>query len=201
MPDRSRIHVVDDDGDLRDSLKAMLEAAGFRCSLYETGRAFLEALPATGCALVDVRMPELDGLALLGELAARKSRLPVIMMTGFADVALAVKAMKAGAVDFVEKPTAPEVLVGAVKRALETAQASGAAQREAQAILDRLTQREMDVLKLLVTGDPNKIVAHKLGISPRTVEIHRGRLMEKLDAGSLADLVRLTITAGVEPPK
>lgn len=200
MPERSRIHVVDDDRDLRDSLKAMLEAAGFRCSVYESGRTFLEAQPSAGCALVDVRMPELDGLALLGELAARKNKLPVIMMTGFADVALAVKAMKAGAVDFVEKPTAPDVLLGAVKRALETAHASGAAQREAQARLDRLTQRELDVLKLLATGDPNKIVAHKLGISPRTVEIHRGRLMEKLNAESLADLVRLAIVAGLEAP-
>lgn len=195
MPDR-RVHVVDDDA-LRDSLKAVLEAAGLRCSTYESGKEFLEADISSGCALVDVRMPGLDGLALLGELAARKSKIPVIIMTGFADVPIAVKAMKAGAVDFVEKPAAPDVLIGAVKRALDAARESTSAERGAQARLERLTEREMDVLKLLAIGDPNKIVAHKLGISPRTVEIHRGRLMEKLKAGSLADLVRLSLKAGI----
>ena len=200
MPDR-RVHVVDDDGDLRDSLKAMLEAAGFRCSTYESGRSFLDAGPTVGCALIDVRMPELDGLSLLRELAARKNKIPVIIMTGFGDVPLAVKAMQAGAVDFVEKPTPPDILLAAVRRAVETARTTGAAQREAQTRLERLTQRELDVLKLLVVGDPNKIVAHKLGISPRTVEIHRGRLMEKLQAESLADLVRLALAAGLETPR
>jgi two-component system response regulator FixJ len=198
MLDRGRVHVVDDDDDLRESLKALLDAAGFRCSNYASARAFLEAGATSGCALVDVRMPEVDGLALLNELSSRKSRLPVIIMTGFADVPLAVRAMKAGAVDFVEKPTPPEVLIGAVRRALERAQASDAAQPEARARLDRLTDRETDVLKLLVVGDSNKVVAHKLGISSRTVEIHRARLMEKLEAAKLADLVRLALAAGLE---
>ena len=155
-----------------------------------------------GCALVDVRMPEMDGLALLQELKARGSELAVIIMTGFADVPLAVKAMKAGAVDFVEKPCPREELVDAVERALakaKAAQSDDAVRKEAQTRLDRLTEREREVLELLVAGDANKVVAHKLGISPRTVEIHRGRLMEKTQAKSLAELVRLTLAARAPP--
>jgi two-component system response regulator FixJ len=200
MTDKLVVHIVDDDDAIRDSVKALLEGAGFACAVYSSAREFLDAAKlATGCALVDVRMPEMDGIALLSELAGRHSDLPVIIMTGFADVPLAVKAMKEGAVDFVEKPAPRDSLIDAVRRALGKAKQSKATdveKHEALVRLDRLTQREREVLDLLVAGDANKIVAHKLGISPRTVEIHRGRLMEKTQAKSLAELVRMALAAG-----
>lgn len=198
MPNRPHVYVVDDDEALRDSIKTMLEASGYTCTTFDSGRAFLDCENlSSGCALVDVRMPGIDGLALLAELTTRKIAVPVIIMTGFADVPLAVQAMKAGAVDFIEKPTPPALLVEAVQRALDRTSVGDAEQREAQARFERLTDREMEVLRLLVIGDPNKIVAHKLGISPRTVEIHRGRLMEKTQAKSLAELVRMALAAGI----
>jgi two-component system response regulator FixJ len=201
MTDKLMVHIVDDDDAVRDSVKAVLESAGFTCATYASARAFLDAAKLTaGCALVDVRMPEMDGIALLSELAGRHSELPVIIMTGFADVPLAVKAMKEGAVDFVEKPAPRDALVDAVRRALDKAQkaqSGDSERRDAQARLERLTQREREVLELLISGDANKIVAHKLGISPRTVEIHRGHLMEKTQAKSLAELVRMALAAGI----
>jgi two-component system, LuxR family, response regulator FixJ len=196
------IHIVDDDPALRDSLAAVLASAGYACRAYASAAEFLsgDVQAAHACALVDVRMPQMDGLALLQEMAARGIELPVIVMTGFADVPLAVRAMKAGAVDFIEKPSPPKELLASVERAFAHARPHPADDRERQAALqrfERLTQRERDVLELLVVGDPNKIVAHKLGISPRTVEIHRGRLMEKAQAGSLAELVRMALAAGI----
>ena len=196
------IHVIDDDPALRDSMTAVLTGAGYACNAYGSAAEFLAADTQVvhGCAVVDVRMPEMDGLALLREMAARGIELPVIIMTGFADVPLAVRAMKAGAVDFIEKPCPPKDLLASVERALAYVKPHKADERERLAALqrfERLTQRERDVLELLVVGDPNKIVAHKLGISPRTVEIHRGRLMEKAQAGSLAELVRMALAAGI----
>jgi two-component system response regulator FixJ len=184
------VHIVDDDEALRDSLAAMVSGADYKCATYASAREFLAGQLAPGCALIDVRMPEMDGLSLMQEMDRRQLDMPVVVMTGFADVPLAVKAMKAGASDFVEKPCAREDLLEAIKRALskaKSAQAGDAEKKEAQERLERLTQRERDVLQLLVVGDANKIIAHKLGISPRTVEIHRGRLMEKTEARSLAE--------------
>jgi two-component system response regulator FixJ len=205
MADRTLVHIIDDDDAVRDSLKAVLEGAGFGCVGYASARGFLSvAQSAAGCALVDVRMPEMDGIALLKELTARGVNIPVVIMTGFADVPLAVKAMREGAVDFVEKPAPRDVLLEAVKRALDRAEPSedaSAEKREAAARLARLTQRELEVLECLVAGDANKVTAHKLGISPRTVEIHRGRLMEKTQAKSLAELVRIALAAGVASHK
>jgi two-component system response regulator FixJ len=195
-----KVHIVDDDEAVRDSVKAVLEVAGFACETYASARAFLDAdKRAPGCALVDVRMPEMDGLTLLRALGARHPDIGVVIMTGFADVPLAVRAMREGAVDFVEKPTPPDVLAGAVRRAFDKAnraQADEGERRDALARLARLTEREREVLELLVAGHANKIVAHKLGISPRTVEIHRSRLMEKTGAASLAELVRTALAAG-----
>ncbi|MDZ4867805.1 MAG: response regulator [Alphaproteobacteria bacterium] len=195
------VHIVDDDEALRDSLQALLEGAGFSCAVYPSAAAFLADGPrAAGCALVDVRMPGMDGLTLLREIAARHADIGVVIMTGFADVPLAVKAMREGAIDFVEKPAARDVLVDAVRRAFGKAtQASQGdeSKREALARFERLTEREREVLDLLVLGDANKVVAHKLGISPRTVEIHRGRLMEKTQAKNLAELVRMALAAGI----
>jgi len=194
------VHIVDDDEALRDSLRALLEGSGFQCVCYPSAAAFLiVADQAVGCALIDVRMPDMDGLTLLRELSQRRAEIGVVIMTGFADVPLAVRAMREGAVDFVEKPTQRETLVDAIKRALGKAKAAGTddGKREALARFERLTEREREVLELLVLGDANKVVAHKLGISPRTVEIHRGRLMEKTQARSLAELVRMALSAGI----
>jgi two-component system, LuxR family, response regulator FixJ len=182
-------------------VKASLESAGYSCVTYSSPGSFLNGVEdiAPGCALLDVRMPQMDGLAVLSELAARQCELPVIIMTGFADVPMAVKAMKAGAVDFVEKPCPREELIGAVERALskaQTAQARESEKKSARDRLDRLTPREHEVATYLVAGDSNKAVARKLGISPRTVEIHRGRLMEKTQVRSLAELVRLVLAGG-----
>lgn len=196
---KKRVHVVDDDDAVRDSMKSILEAAGFDCDTHDSATAFLAAKAAVDCALVDIRMPGMDGLALLEKLSTRGAGTPIIIMTGFADVPLAVKAMRAGAVDFVEKPCPPDQIIDAVRRALvRTAVKSVGvnARTEATARFEKLTQRERDVLTLVVAGDANKMIAHKLGISPRTVEIHRGRLMEKTQAQSLAELVRLAMLAG-----
>ena len=164
---------------------------------FASAEAFLKAKPATGCALVDVRMPGMDGLTLLEQLTSQGHAIPVIIMTGFADVPLAVKAMRAGAVDFVEKPCARELLIDSVRRALAAIRPkTSTSVAEANTRLEKLTQREREVLDLIVAGNANKVIAHKLGISPRTVEIHRGRLMEKTGVQSLAELVRLALTVG-----
>jgi two-component system response regulator FixJ len=196
---KRRVHVVDDDDAVRDSMKAIIEAAGFDCETHDSATAFLAAKTVVDCALVDIRMPGMDGLALLEKLSARGTGTPVIIMTGFADVPLAVRAMRAGAVDFVEKPCPPDQIIDSVRRALTQTTVKPAgdnARSEATARFEKLTQRERDVLNLVVAGDANKVIAHKLGISPRTVEIHRGRLMEKTQAQSLAELVRLAMLAG-----
>jgi two-component system, LuxR family, response regulator FixJ len=196
---KKRVHVVDDDDAVRDSMKAILEAAGFDCDTHDSASAFLSAKATVDCALVDIRMPGMDGLALLEKLSARGTGTPIIIMTGFADVPLAVKAMRAGAVDFVEKPCPPGQIIDSVRRAVTQAPAKSIgdnARREASSRFEKLTQREREVLGLVVAGDANKVIAHKLGISARTVEIHRGRLMEKTQAQSLAELVRLAMLAG-----
>ena len=201
MPD-STVFIVDDDDALRDSLRALLESAHLRVEDFNSAAKFLNAYaPARGgCLLADVRMPDMDGLALLGEIARRQLSVPVIIMTGHGDIPLAVRAMRAGAVDFIEKPFDDERLLASLRQALEVArQAHGqaSASQAAQERVAGLTPRERDVLDLLVAGHPNKVVAFKLDISPRTVEVHRGRLMEKMQAKSLSDLVRTALTAGI----
>src|SRR5262245_48399834 len=195
------VHIVDDDDAVRESLKAMLETTGLSCTTYASATAFLGATERTpGCALVDVRMPDMDGLTLLRALKQQQPDIGVVIMTGFADVSLAVTAMREGAVDFIEKPARLAAISEAVRRALAKvgeARFSESERREAQARFDRLTDREREVMDLLVAGHANKIIAHQLGISPRTVEIHRGRLMEKTQAKNLAELVRVALTAGV----
>ena len=199
------VHIVDDDPGLRESLDVLLEASGYACRLYASAEALLasDAHTLRGCALVDVRMPGMDGLTLQRELSLRQIRLPVVFMTGFADVPLAVRAMRAGAVDFVEKPCGLPQLREAIDRALAEAEApiaNGVEAREARMRLERLTPREREVLNCLVAGDANKTAAHKLGISARTVEIHRARVMEKMRARSLSELVRLALAANVHVP-
>lgn len=202
MGEERTVHIVDDDDGIRDSLSAMLQACGYRCQLHPSALSLLaaDAKALTGCAILDVRMPGMDGLALQRELLRRDIRLPVIFMTGFADVPLAVSAMRAGAVDFVEKPCALPKLREVIDRALGTAatlpsgsQATG----DLQMRFERLTSRERDVLNCVIAGHPNKITAYKLGISARTVEIHRARVMEKTQARSLSELVRMAMAANV----
>lgn len=195
------VHIIDDDPAVREATGLMLRSAGYDCTEFASAQDFLGSpkLTQSGCAIVDIRMPGLDGIGLQRELVARGVTLPIIFMTGYADVPLAVSAMKNGAVDFVEKPCPPDLLKEAVERAFTLVlQERSAAEDavEARTRLSRLTPRERDVLDGLVAGDMNKIVAYKLGISPRTVELHRARIMDKMHVKSLAELVKLAVAAG-----
>jgi two-component system response regulator FixJ len=193
------VFIVDDDAHIRDSLRLLLEASGFATRSFGSAEAFLaedSAMP--GCVLADVRMPGMSGLELLEEITRRHLNLPVILMTGHADIPLAVRAMKAGAVDFLEKPFNSARLTEGVRRALDLGARRHPQQEEARAarrLLTHLSSRERSILERLVQGQPNKSVAHELGISSRTVEIHRAHIMLKMDASSLADLVRAVLTA------
>jgi two-component system, LuxR family, response regulator FixJ len=196
------IFIVDDDDAVRDSLKLLLETAGFSVMAFPTGMAFLETVAPTaqGCVLMDVRMPGMGGLEVHQELRRRNSALPVIVITGHGDVPLAVRAMKAGAADFIEKPFTDETILGGIRRALELGQESRqeqAANAEILARADRLTPREREVFNELVAGHPNKVIAYNLAISPRTVEIHRARVMEKMQARNLSALVRMALRTGL----
>jgi two-component system response regulator FixJ len=201
------VFVVDDDSDVRDSLASLLMAANFRAETFESARAFLssDALGRPGCLVADVRMPDMDGLELQEELAKRKSKLAVIIITGHGDVPLAVRAMKAGAVDFLEKPFEEERLLSSIRRAFAQGYAMHSQAKVVEAVSQRIAQltgREREVLSLVVAGRANKEIARALNISPRTVEIHRAHVMEKMEADSLAELVRLTMRvtdAGASP--
>ncbi len=201
---QQNVLVADDDEAVRDSLRLLLEAAGYRVETFSSGKALLSALrpEEEACLVIDVKMPELGGIEVQERLRAAGFSLPVVIITGHGDVPLAVQAMKAGAVDFVEKPFTEEVILAAVKRALEIERQqreSEAAAAEARSRLSELSERERQVLSLLVAGKPNKVIAHELVISPRTVEIHRARVMEKTHARSLSELVKLALAAGISP--
>jgi two-component system response regulator FixJ len=193
------VHVVDDDPAMRDSLRLLLEASGFVVRTFDSAGALLGASPTgLGCVLTDVRMPDIDGLALLRRLREEGNSLPVIVMTGQGDIAIAVQAMKAGAVDFLEKPFEDTSLFEAIGRALEQSERLreiAATSEDAASRLAALTPREREVFDLLVSGLPNKAIANTLGASPRTIEVHRARVFEKLRANSLPDLVRLLLAA------
>jgi two-component system, LuxR family, response regulator FixJ len=194
------IFVVDDDEDVRDSMRALLEASGFAAETFASAGSFLSSGwdGRTGCLIADIRMPDMDGLELQEELARRKAALPVIIMTGHGDVPLAVRAMKAGAIDFLEKPVDEALLMESIRRALDAAETSASVSAETQEARSRiaaLTDRERQVMDLMAAGRPNKIIAYELDISPRTVEIHRARVMEKMKAKSLAELVRMVVAA------
>ena len=195
------LHVIDDDAGLRDALAFLLEVNGVNARFYESGDAFLAALPVEdGCLLTDVRMPGLTGLELVRELKDRGVDLPVIVMTGHGDVPLAVEAMKAGVVDFIEKPFSDDVLLAAVKAAFERLNNDvepDAARLAAEGRLAQLSPRERDVLAGVVEGKLNKVIAYELEISPRTVEIYRANLMSKTGARNVADLMRIALAAGL----
>lgn len=195
------IHVIDDDVDVRQSLAFLLTTAAFTVRVHESADAFLKVLPEVqeGCIVTDVRMPGIDGIELQRRLAADGVRLPVIVMTGHGDIALAVEAMKAGAVDFIEKPFDDEMMISAIKAAL--ARRAGDRERNSRiaGVRDRLkllSERERQVMDGLVAGKPNKIIAYDLGISARTVEIYRANVMTKMQADSLSALVRMALLAG-----
>jgi two-component system response regulator FixJ len=194
------VHVIDDDEAVRESIDFLLRSAGLSVRTYDSATSFLDVAPkiGAGCVITDVRMPGLTGIDLLRRLQEMQIGLPVIVITGHGDVPLAVEAMKCGAVDFLEKPFDDDVLLASVRAALNRSEESAAVEAERAEIRARigaLTQRERDVLEGLVAGHPNKIIAFKLEISPRTVEIYRANLMTKMKAGSLSELVRMTLVA------
>jgi two-component system response regulator FixJ len=199
------VHVVDDDEAVRQSLEFLLDSAGIPVRAYDSAAAFLRVAGTLrdGCVLTDVRMPEIDGLALQRALLDQGIRLPVIVMTGHGDVPVAVQALKAGAADFIEKPFDDEALLAAVRAALEAGRRLRVREAEVEGIAGRLaglTPRERQVLDRLVAGMPNKTIAHELGASPRTVEVHRARVMEKMGARSLSELVRMALSVAPEAP-
>lgn len=191
------VHVVDDDESAREALAFLLEAADFEVVSHASALALLDALPLkdAGCVITDMRMPDMTGLELVRELNARGSRVPIIMITGHGDIPLAVEAMRAGVVDFIEKPFGEARILDALARALA---AGPPAVPDEQALvlqrLETLSERERQVLDGVVDGHPNKVIARDLGISPRTVEIYRAKLMAKMHADNLAALVRMTLS-------
>ena len=200
MSDERLIHLVDDDDAIRRSAGFMLKTSGYRVQTYESGDALLKKAAdlEQGCVLLDIRMPGMDGLEVQRALRDRGITLPVIIMTGHGDVTLAVEAMKAGAVDFIEKPFEKAVLLGAIEQAFERlAKSKVAAERarDADVRLQALSPREREVLDGLAQGLPNKTIAYDLGISPRTVEIHRANLMTKLEVKSLSEALRIAFAA------
>lgn len=194
------IHLIDDDDGVRQSLAFSLTTAGLAVRAYESAVAFLEALPGVqpGCVVTDVRMPGIDGLELQRRLNEQAVNLPVIIITGHGDVRLAVEAMKAGAIDFIEKPFDDDVLLAAIQKAIDRYDRTGEREQEAaqtRVRLASLSPRENEVLQGLLAGQPNKTIAYDLKLSARTVEVHRANVMTKMGAGSLSDLVRMALVA------
>jgi two-component system response regulator FixJ len=199
------VHVVDDDEAVRRSLERLLDAAGFRVVSYGSSSVFLEAARglSAGCVLLDIQMPGVDGLEVQARLNRLGVTLPVIVMTAHGDVARAVRAMKAGAVDFLEKPFDDKTLLNGIEAALTRAGRRAGAREAVEAAqrIATLSPREWEVLDGLMAGRPNKVIAFDLGISVRTVEVHRARMMERLGTRQLADAVRLAVLAKLAPPR
>lgn len=202
MADKTVIHVIDDDAAIRDSLVFLLDVNGFQPEAFESSNAFLSraASDAPACIVSDIRMPGMNGIELVRKLKSDGMLCPVILITGHGDVALAVEAMKAGAVDFIEKPFDDAVLLNAIRSALDANRLNdndSSARSEAQARLAELSPRERDVLQGVVAGKINKVIAHELSISPRTVEVYRANLMAKTGARSVSELMRIALAAGL----
>jgi two-component system response regulator FixJ len=200
---RTTLHVVDDEELIRNSLEAVLRFGKYEAATFSSGIEFLDALPDLNpdCVILDVRMPQISGLEVLKTLKQNRPQIPVIVMSGFADVAMAVKAMQSGASDFIEKPFQPDDVLNTVERVLQTSSSSKFDQvsnTSTATLLGKLSDRETDVLAHLVQGKQNKVVARELGISPRTVEVHRARIMQRLGVTSFAELVRLSVLSGFE---
>lgn len=202
MISRRLVHIIDDEDAVRRSVSFMLKTSGLAVHDWESGSAFLKAVRhvETGCILLDIRMPEMSGLDVQATLNERGVTMPVIVLTGHGDVAIAVKAMKAGAVDFLEKPFDSDLLLAALARGFDRLDSAAdvlTKAAEAEVVLGALTARERDVLEGLALGYPNKTIAFDLGISARTVEVHRANVMAKLGARSLSDALRIAFSAGL----
>ena len=200
--DEKLIHIIDDEAAIRRSAGFMLKTSGYAVETWESGVSFLKQVRHVehGCILLDVRMPEIDGLTVQQELAERGVTMPIVIMTGHGDISIAVQAMKGGAVDFLEKPFEKAALIRSIEDAfarIASAQSAAARASEAEVILGALTTREREVLEGLAKGLPNKSIAYDLDISPRTVEVHRANLMAKLGVRSLSDALRLAFAAGL----
>jgi FixJ family two-component response regulator len=201
MSSTSTVFVIDDDQSVRRSLALLLRSGGFNAETFESAQSFLEQYDAErpGCIILDVRMPGMNGLELQRELLDGKSNLPIIFITAHGDVPMAVDAVQAGALDFIQKPFRDDVLIDRIRTALRknaelritTARRAETAERIAE-----LTPREREVMDMVVDGHPNKLIARRLGVSERTVEIHRSRVMHKMRAQTLAHLVRMVATTG-----
>jgi two-component system response regulator FixJ len=202
MSEKALVHVIDDEETVRRSIAFLLKTSGFSVQLWDSGIAFLREVrqAQSGCVLLDIRMPDMDGLDVQDQLARLGIGLPVIVLTGHGDIAQAVRAMRAGAVDFLEKPFDRDKLLQALETAfgqLRDAAARRAQTCDAQSRIGALTLREREVLAGLACGYPNKTIAYDLGISPRTVEVHRANLMTKLKVGNFADALRIAFAAGL----
>ena len=203
MPQNQIVCIVDDDDAVRDSLQVLLETMDYAVKAYESGPDFLEecTAPEMACVLLDVRMPKMNGMEVQQRLHDIRPALPVIIVTGHADVAMAVQAMQTGAIDFIEKPFQEDALLASVRNALSIGEQSQQREEIRAATLrslERLTHREREVFDQLILGHANKVIARALDCSPRTVEIHRARVMEKLDVASVAHLVRMALAVGIE---
>jgi two-component system response regulator FixJ len=194
------VFIVDDDPSIRFAMQALMDSVNLRHEIFASGDEFLESADdhRAGCLVLDIRMPGLGGLELQEKLIKHGSTLPIIFITGHGDVPMAVEAMQKGAVDFIQKPFRDQDLLDRIREALKTDQERREEQQKHAEVaerLERLTKREREVFDLVVTGKPNKVIAYELGVSQRTVEIHRARVMEKMQARSLADLVKMHMTA------
>lgn len=205
MSNDATVFIVDDDEAVRDSLSFLMQSVGLRTQCFHSADAFLKGYPpgAPGCLLLDIRMPGMSGLELQGQLDDRGIHLPVIFISGHADVPMAVRALKQGAFDFIEKPFNDQLLLDCVQRAIEAERQ----QRQSEAQLgiwrermQSLTPREREVLVLVVNGASNKAISNELGVSLKTVEAHRARVMDKLQAESLSHLVRMCVAVGAVEP-
>jgi FixJ family two-component response regulator len=202
-PASPTVFIIDDDNTVLSALESLVASVGLRTEAYASAPTFLSGYQPTeaGCVLVDMRLPGMSGLELQAELRERRIDLPVIMMSGYGDVASAVRAMKAGAADFFQKPINGQILLEAIQRAVAASEARSHARAEAEAVralLASLSRRERDVLDGVLAGEPNKRIAAKLGIAEKTVEAHRARLMTKLEARNIVDLVKKVLTASPE---
>jgi len=197
---QSTVYVVDDDDAMRESLTWLIESVGLNVETYASADEFLESYypGRPGCVLLDVRMPGMSGLELQGHLQKQQVTVPVIMITGHGDVPMAVRAMKSGAIDFIEKPFNDEQLLESIRNALaidDTRRDEQSFKAEVASRLAQLTPRESEVMDMVTAGKSNKEIANTLGVSAKTVEAHRAKVMEKMEAGSLAELVRLVVSS------
>jgi FixJ family two-component response regulator len=192
------VFVVDDDPAVRDSLRWLIESVGLPVETFHTARSFLDRYDPNrpGCLVLDVRMPGMSGVDLQEQLVSRSWRIPIIIITGHADLTMAVRTLKNGALDFIEKPFSDQVLLSGIQQAIELdlgIRDEQAGQAEIAARVSSLTPREREIMNKVIVGKPNKVIADELGLSQKTVEVHRANVMKKMRAESLADLVRMTL--------